>query len=256
MEKEKVKVTKAKKVMMAINIVVILCLIAMVVFICIYFKDAIKMLSNKKDKEILIEKISNSGIWGFLILLLIQIFQVVVAFIPGEVVEIAAGAMFGPFFGLCLCLVGLIIATIIIYYLVKWLGAPFAKLNISEKHSSRLKFLNDPDRSLILLFFIFLVPGIPKDIFIYVIPFTNIKLSHFIVVSSIARIPSILSSTFVGAAIFKENYVVAGIIMGVIFVFSVLGLIFNKKIYEWLNNFKKKKVEKVEVYVDEENDKN
>jgi len=92
MEKEKVKVTKAKKVMMAINIVVILCLIAMVVFICIYFKDAIKMLSNKKDKEILIEKISNSGIWGFLILLLIQIFQVVVAFIPGEVVEIAAGA--------------------------------------------------------------------------------------------------------------------------------------------------------------------
>lgn len=118
---------------------------------------------------------------------------------------------------------------------------------MNQKQSSKLQFLHDPDRSLLILFFIFLIPGIPKDIFIYLIPFTKIKLSKFILVSSIARIPSILSSTFVGAAVFDENYIVAMIVMGLIFIFSVLGLIFNKKIYEWLNTIKQKRKNKKEV---------
>ena len=62
------------------------------------------------------------------------------------------------------------------------------------------------------------------------------------IVSSIARIPSILSSTFIGAAILKQNYLTAGIIFGVFLLLAVIGLIFNKKIYEVINKiFAKKK---------------
>lgn len=247
MEKEKKKLTKAKKVLIIINSIDLLFIIGLIVFLCIYFKDDIKLLADDEGKEVFMQKIEDAGVFGVLILLVTQILQVVVAFIPGEVVEFVAGAMYGAFFGMLICLLGLILATFIIYGLVKWLGKPFFDLNVNQKQSSKLQFLHDPDRSLLILFFIFLIPGIPKDIFIYFIPFTKIKLSKFILVSSIARIPSILSSTFVGAAVFDENYIVAMIVMGLIFIFSVLGLIFNKKIYEWLNTIKQKRKNKKEV---------
>ena len=247
MEKEKKKLTKAKKVLIIINSIALLFIIGLIVFLCIYFKDDIKLLADDEGKEVFMQKIEDAGVFGVLILLITQILQVVVAFIPCEVVEFVAGAMYGAFFGMLICLLGLILATFIIYGLVKWLGKPFFDLNVNQKQSSKLQFLHDPDRSLLILFFIFLIPGIPKDIFIYFIPFTKIKLSKFILVSSIARIPSILSSTFVGAAVFDENYIVAMIVMGLIFIFSVLGLIFNKKIYEWLNTIKQKRKNKKEV---------
>lgn len=247
MEKEKKKLTKEKKVLIIINSIALLFIIGLIVFLCIYFKDDIKLLADDEGKEIFMQKIEDAGVFGVLILLITQILQVVVAFIPGEVVEFVAGAMYGAFLGMLICLLGLILATFIIYGLVKWLGKPFFDLNVNQKQSSKLQFLHDPDRSLLILFFIFLIPGIPKDIFIYFIPFTKIKLSKFILVSSIARIPSILSSTFVGAAVFDENYIVAMIVMGLIFIFSVLGLIFNKKIYEWLNTIKQKRKNKKEV---------
>lgn len=247
MEKEKKKLTKAKKVLIIINSIALLFIIGLIVFLCIYFKDDIKLLADDEGKEVFMQKIEDAGVFGVLILLITQILQVVVAFIPGEVVEFVAGAMYGAFLGMLICLLGLILATFIIYGLVKWLGKPFFDLNVNQKQSSKLQFLHDPDRSLLILFFIFLIPGIPKDIFIYFIPFTKIKLSKFILVSSIARIPSILSSTFVGAAVFDENYIVAMIVMGLIFIFSVLGLIFNKKIYEWLNTIKQKRKNKKEV---------
>ena len=247
MEKEKKKLTKAKKVLIIINSIALLFIIGLIVFLCIYFKDDIKLLADDEGKEVFMQKIEDAGVFGVLILLITQILQVVVAFIPSEVVEFVAGAMYGAFFGMLICLLGLILATFIIYGLVKWFGKPFFDLNVNQKQSSKLQFLHDPDRSLLILFFIFLIPGIPKDIFIYFIPFTKIKLSKFILVSSIARIPSILSSTFVGAAVFDENYIVAMIVMGLIFIFSVLGLIFNKKIYEWLNTIKQKRKNKKEV---------
>ena len=254
MKKERQKLSKAKKVLILINSIALLFIIGLIIFLCIYFKDEIRLLTNESGREAFMKKIEDAGVFGVLLLLLVQILQVVVAFIPGEVVEFVAGAMYGAFFGLLICLLGLAIATVIIYGLVKWLGKPFFDLNVNQKQSSKLQFLKDPDRSLLLLFFIFLIPGIPKDIFIYFIPFTKIKLSKFILVSSIARIPSILSSTFVGAAVFDENYIVAIIIMGLIFIFSVLGLIFNKKIYEWLNHFKEKRKTKKEVHNHQSNE--
>ncbi len=242
--------SKSKRVMNIINVIAVLITLAVIVFACIYFYDTFKLLSLKNGKELLIKKIKDTGIVGAFLVLLLQIFQVIVAFIPGEVVEIVAGVMFGPFLGLVICLIGLNIATLIIYWLVKTLGSSFVKLNIKEKLTNKIKTLNDPRRSLIILFFIFLIPGIPKDIFIYLIPMTNVNIFSFMLVSTIARIPSIVTSTLVGSSIITQNYLVAGIIFGVTAIISVLGLVFNKKINNFIDKFGKKKNE-VEETIDE-----
>ena len=119
MEKEKKKLSKSQKIMIIINSVAVLLIIGIILFFCIYYKDTLKLLASEEGKKEFVEKLENTGFWGVLLLIAIQILQVIVAFIPGEVVELAAGAMFGPIWGTILCLIGLNLATIIIYYLVK-----------------------------------------------------------------------------------------------------------------------------------------
>lgn len=221
--------TKGKKINIIINIIAIIILIVLFILIYINFKDELRLLETKEGRDQLIEMIQSTGIFGSIILILIQALQVIVAFIPGEFVEIISGAMFGPILGLIICLIGLNLGTLAIYGLVKLFGRPFVNENIKNK-KFKLEFLNDPKRSLIIIFFVFLLPGIPKDILIYPMPLTKVKMTRFMIVSSIARIPSILSSTFIGASIIEGNYISSIIVFVVFFVLAIIGLIFNKQI--------------------------
>lgn len=225
------KPKRAHRVNLIVNIVAAVILLAVFVGIFIYFYDEIQWLGTQEGREDFIEKLRGTGVLGVIILTLIQILQVVVAFIPGEVVELASGALYGVFGGLVLCLVGLNIGTLIIFGLVRLLGGAYVRENVSKKQYKYLQILNDPNRALVALFFIFLIPGIPKDILIYFIPLTRIKMWKFMIVSSVARIPSIVSSTFTAEAALRGDYLSAGIIFGVFLVLGVLGVIFNKKIY-------------------------
>lgn len=227
--------SKGKKINIIINIIAIAILITLFILLYINYKDELNLLETKNGRDRLIEMIQSTGVFGSIILILIQSLQVIVAFVPGEFVEIISGAMFGPILGLLICLIGLNIGTLAIYGLVKLFGRPFVNENTKNK-KFKLEFLNDPNRSLIIIFFIFLLPGIPKDILIYPMPLTNVKMTRFMIVSSIARIPSILSSTFIGASIIEGNYISSIIVFVIFLILAVVGLIFNKQISDLIEN--------------------
>lgn len=226
---------KKFKAQAIINIVAIILLTALFISLYFIFKDKFDLLNTKEGLENFINDVQNTGFLGGIILVVIQILQVVVAFIPGEFVELASGIMFGPVLGLVLCLIGLNIGTIIIFGLVKLLGKPFVDENVSDQNQKFL-FLNNSNRTLIILFFIFLIPGIPKDILIYLVPLTKVKMWQFLIVSSVSRIPSILTSTIAGTSIINGDYLVAGIIMGISLILAIIGLIFNKQITNYIEN--------------------
>lgn len=226
---------KKFKIQAIINIVAIILLTALFISLYFIFKDKFDLLNTKEGLENFINDVQNTGFLGGIILVVIQILQVVVAFIPGEFVELASGIMFGPVLGLVLCLIGLNIGTIIIFGLVKLLGKPFVDENVSD-HNQKFLFLNNSNRTLIILFFIFLIPGIPKDILIYLVPLTKVKMWQFLIVSSVSRIPSILTSTIAGTSIINGDYLVAGIIMGISLILAIIGLIFNKQITNYIEN--------------------
>ena len=226
---------KKFKAQAIINIVAIILLTALFISLYFIFKDKFDLLNTKEGLENFINDVQNTGFLGGIILVVIQILQVVVAFIPGEFVELASGIMFGPVLGLVLCLIGLNIGTIIIFGLVKLLAKPFVDENVSD-HNQKFLFLNNSNRTLIILFFIFLIPGIPKDILIYLVPLTKVKMWQFLIVSSVSRIPSILTSTIAGTSIINGDYLVAGIIMGISLILAIIGLIFNKQITNYIEN--------------------
>lgn len=189
-------------------------------------------LNDTEIQETFKQKIQNLGWIGWLVVLLIQILQVFIAFIPGEIVEILSGILYGTFGGLLICLIGMTIASVLIYYTVKL----FANKYI-EKYKDKLKtysFLNSPEKIHVYFFILFLIPGIPKDIFIYLVPFLPIKLSTFLIVSIFARIPSVLSSTIVGNSLMAGNYIVSIIVFSSFAVIGILAILFHNKILNLL----------------------
>lgn len=237
----------AKNAMIIINVIAIIFLIVLFILLGLYYLDDIKLLSTEEGQIAFSEKLRTTGVWGAIILIVIQIFQVVVAFIPGEFVEIVSGMLFGPFLGMLLALIGLTFGTIVIFGLVRIFGKPFMDMNVSEKSKNKLSFLENKTRALIILFFVFLIPGTPKDFITYAIPFTKIKLWQFIAITSIARIPSIISSTIIGHAITTGRISNAIIITIITFVIALFGIIFNKQITNKVEQIVNKKSQKNEV---------
>lgn len=165
------------------------------------------------------------GIVGKGLLLIAMTLQVVVAFIPGEAVELLAGVLYGPIEGTLLCLFGAALGSILIYLLSAMLGEKFFDKKGKEKDFLLSKKITVP-----FVFLLFLLPASPKDALTYFMPMTSIKLSSFLIVSSIARIPSVLSSTLTGSVWKQGNLELSILIYGLTAIFSLLGYLIYRRI--------------------------
>ena len=171
------------------------------------------------------ELVKSNPVSGRLLYVGVQILQVFVAFIPGEVVEIAGGLAFGAIEGMLLSLLGVAIGSSIIFTLTKTLGMRFVELFVSRDKINELKFIRNGKNLEWIVFYVFLIPGTPKDILTYIVGLTRMKLLPFLAISLLARIPSVLSSTWGGDALINGEYTKAIIIFGVALACSLVGVV-------------------------------
>ncbi|MFZ2538168.1 MAG: VTT domain-containing protein [Oscillospiraceae bacterium] len=200
----------------------------------------IMSLMNESGRLAFQNYVHSKGAFGVLILLGAQILQVVVAFIPGEPLEVLAGLLYGTFGGYIICTIGILIGTMIIYYTVKWLGVSSITKLVGTGKLDKFKFLNDTKKLETIVFLLFFIPGTPKDFLTYFIPITKIKPTTFFIIVTVARIPSIISSTFAGSSIGDGKWIQTIIIFVVIGIISLIGIIFNDKIMKKANDTKDK----------------
>lgn len=193
----------------------------------VLFKFIMSLMDAEKQQEF-IDFINSLGVWGYLLLLLIQILQVVIAIIPGEPIEIIAGIMYGTFGGLALCLLGILIATVSIYYIVRKLGQKKLAIIYEKEENNKFAFLFKKENITYLVFILFLIPGTPKDVLTYICPFTKIKPITYFLIAVFARIPSVISSTMLGDNLMQHNIVTSIIIFAVTAVIGIVGITINK----------------------------
>lgn len=173
--------------------------------------------------------IRSFGAWGPVVMLLIQFLQVFIALIPGEFVETAAGFAFGPVFGTLICYIGVAAASSVVFLLVRRFGIRLVEVFTSRDKINELRFINTEKKRNYLIFFLFFIPGTPKDLLTYFVGLTDIKLGTFLAISLIARIPSVVTSTFGGHLLGVGEYWDAVILYGVTGVVSLIGLmVYNK----------------------------
>ena len=169
------------------------------------------------------------GFWGKLIFIGLLILQVVIAFIPGEPFELAAGYAFGAVWGTVLVFIGLALGTTIVFLFVRKIGVKAVEVFFPREKINSLKYLRDEKTLSAAAFVLFLIPGTPKDLLTYIAGLTKIRLLPWIVLTSIARIPSIVTSTISGNALGVQNYTLAIIVYSATALVSGICLFFYQR---------------------------
>lgn len=145
------------------------------------------------------------GWWGQLAFVGMMALQIFVAVIPGEPLELTAGYAFGAWLGMGLCLAGAALGSIVVFLLVRSLGVRAVEAFFPREKIMELSFLKDVRRRDVLIFTLFCIPGSPKDLLTYVSGLTNISLARWLLLTTPARIPSIVTSTVGGDALGVGN---------------------------------------------------
>lgn len=209
----------------------LLAFIALTAGIVVALWPSLSLIFQEDGVDRMIEHIQSQGAFGVLALLGLQLLQIIVAFIPGEVVQIAAGMLYGPLWGSLLILFGCVISSAIVYTLVHKLGAPFVQDMVSKEHMEKFYEFERSGKLSIIVFILFLIPGMPKDTFTYLVPLTNMRMRTFLLLSNTGRIPGIIISTYAAAGLAEGDITTSLIIFGIAAVLVVLGIVFRDKIF-------------------------
>ena len=189
-----------------------------------------KYLSSEDGIQFIVDNVNSYKVASPLIFILAQCLQTVFAIIPGEPLEIASGVLFGSIKGCLLCLIGSLSGTVCVYFLVKKFGKSLIDKIVGSEKVNKLKFLHDEKKLDWIVFLLFFIPGTPKDILTYFVPLTKMKPLNFFLISTIARIPSVVSSTVVGGNISSGNYFFSIIVFGITAIISTIGFLIHNYI--------------------------
>lgn len=211
------------------------------VLVCVLLWPYFHELFEPGGVDRLIDSVRDAGPVGVLILLGLQLLQIVVAFIPGEVVQIAAGMLYGPWIGALVIMVGCVISSALIFVLVHKLGAPFVQGMVPDKYSSKFKEFEKTGKLNVIVFVLFLIPGLPKDVFTYLVPLTDMNMKTFLILSNVGRIPGVVVSTYAANGLVDGHIMQSVIIFAVAALIAVLGIVFREQIMKVLERFSNKK---------------
>ena len=190
----------------------------------------IRLLSSEEGQAIILQKMQTFGIFAPILFVLLQVAQVVIAVIPGGPVPIIGGLLFGEGIGLLLSMVGFFFGTVIVYYLVQKFGRPIVSLFVSEDKMQKYAYLATEKKLEVLVFALFLLPGLPKDALTYIVSFnTKIKPMRLFVLTTLARLPSAALSVFLGGSIWNGRYWLAVCFLFAMLLLGICGYFIKKK---------------------------
>lgn len=189
----------------------------------------VPVLRFAREPEVFREWVESSGAWGWLAYMGMVIVQIIVALIPGEALEIAGGYAFGALEGTILCLAAASVGSLIVFGLVRRFGVRLVEVFFSLEKLRSLRFLQASKKRDLLFLIIFMIPGTPKDLLCYFAGLTDIKFPVWLLICSLGRIPSIITSTVGGNALGTEKYLFAVVVFAIALAISVAGLlIYNR----------------------------
>lgn len=190
------------------------------------------MIQFVSDPQKFRDWVDGSGLWGRIAFVLMMMFQVIIAFVPGEPLEIGAGYAFGAVEGTILCVIGITLGSLLVFALVRKFGIKLVEVFFTFEKIKSAKFLQNQKKLEIITYLMFLLPGTPKDLLTYILGLTKIQNRRFVLIASLARLPSVVTSTIGGSLLGTEKYMFAIIVFVITAVISLIGWL----LYNYINN--------------------
>ncbi len=149
------------------------------------------------DTQLLAQWIEDAGAAGPLLFILIYAAGTVV-FLPGSVMTLAGGALFGPVLGTLYNLIGATIGATLAFLLARYLASDW----VEQKTGGRLKQLKQgvEKEGWRFVAFVRLVPLFPYNLLNYALGLTRLRLTHYIIASFLFMLPGALAYTYLGYA--------------------------------------------------------
>lgn len=174
------------------------------------------------------------GSWSYLVLFAITFLQVVIAILPGEPFQIAAGLAFGPVVGILLTTIGTLLASITTFMLTRIFGYKIIEFFFSERTRSKMDLTGYSEESIERVVFIaFLIPGTPKDFLAYAVGLTPLPITSWIRITVIARFPPIIMAVLGGNALSSGNFHTAAVTILIGNVISLVVYLFYELHHRW-----------------------
>lgn len=188
------------------------------------------MIRFARQPELFRAWVEARGLWGRLAYVGMVMLQVVVAVIPGEPLELCGGYAFGALWGTVLCLLGAVLGSVAVFALVRRWGQPLVEVFFSREKLDSLRFLRSSPKRDALFWLIFTVPGTPKDLLSYFAGLTDLSWRKWLLITTVGRLPSIVTSTVGGDALGVQNYQFALITFGVTLLISGVGVLIYRAV--------------------------
>lgn len=213
---------------LAVKIIIITVVIAIFAIAIAYIAPIMKDISTTEGQMAFKEKIDNAGFLGMLLIFFLEVAQIFLVIIPGEPLELLAGMCYGGIGGTIFITVSVFITTTILVFMVRKYGRKFVIDSFGKEKVEKIensKLLNNPKKVEMIMIILFLIPGTPKDLLSYIGGLLPIKPLRFILISTFARFPSVVSSTVAGENLVTGNphitviaYIVSFILTAVILI--------------------------------------
>ena len=214
------------------KIILIMMLLILIIGIIAYLFPVMKNLSSIEGQVAFKQKVEDSGILGLLSLFGLQVAQIFLIIVPGEPIEILAGMCYGGLWGAVFIMISAFIISTTIFLLVRKFGKKFVYSFCSEERVKKIensKLFNNPQKIEMIMLILFLIPGTPKDLLVYIAGLLPIKPLKFILISSIARFPSVISSTLAGENLVTGDWKTSIILYAIVFIIvGIIVFIMNK----------------------------
>ena len=218
-----------RKVIISVLKIFLLLIIVVGIPLYIYFFQRERLMEFDSFNAV-VEHLGQYKLEAIPIYIGLQIIQIVISVIHGQVFQLAAGYLYTFLPALILSVTGAILGTMVSFYLARFLGSDFVHLFFGrEKTLEYVEKLNSK-KAYMAVFLIYLIPGIPKDVVSYAAGISEMKFKAFLILSVIGRLPGMMGSIMIGSMWHKQEYfgMIALCVLAV--AAFVICIIFRKKI--------------------------
>ncbi|MEG2204355.1 MAG: VTT domain-containing protein, partial [Oscillospiraceae bacterium] len=194
----------------------------------------ITLLRDETLRQQLVSWLDSIGPMGIPVLLVFQALQIVIAFLPGGLVELAGGMLYGPIWGLFISLSGILLGTVGAFWVSRRLGQKVVRKLVRPELFDRYANVCRSRKFEEIALLLFFLPGVPKDILVYVIGSSGALTKRFMIAATLVRIPAVIVAVLAGSAFGEGDFLRFAAIYLSFLVVGILGALIHRIILKRL----------------------
>jgi len=217
-----------------LKIALLLALILVCVFLFFHYDLYRFFVSRKK----IIHFVNSFGPLSVVIFIGLQIVQVLVAPIPGEINGFIGGYLYGPVLGTLYSTIGLTLGSWFAFLLARWLGMPFVEKIITPQIIQKYDYFME-HRGIPITFILFLIPGFPKDALSYIIGLSHMRTPTFLILCTGGRLIGTILLSISGSCARNEQNATMLVILGISALITLVAWYYHEDLLRFVRRHKR-----------------